>query len=611
MTAPAMSVVIGFRDWGVERLRRSVTSLHDAFGTVGGEIIVSDYGSVDPGESKAVADEAGARWVHTPGDPVWSRSRALNAGFAVAGGELLISTDADMLFAPGTLEVVHAQHLAARGCALFLQCRDLPESVPPALFDDLGTLDWPALDRKGRLRPRWGMGGMMAIDREGFTRLHGFDERLHTYGREDIDFARRARRAGWRTHWVEDPRARMFHMWHPPTITTANASEDGQAAVRRNRYLVDSDLTVSRNLRSPNTPLPSARPLVSIVVLREDGGPVERTVATALAQTVQDVEVLVAHENGTGTPTVAEDARLRCISVPEGRSELVAALDASRGVHVAIVRAGELLPLERTEQMLLALSEGAAGVRGREVRLLADGRPVAGVPTGLQLSHLLMRRDELRTLLAGATADLDRLLARTGLDVRSAAAPVLLTRSEAAADLEQVEELPEQEAAALRALAIDRTTGSGRRLVANPAPPAEVRETLEGRAAASSVHVDGVPLEDSLQLLDPTDADLVRLARTGAHLSLSDSADEGHGPAASGIRRVLEHARRRGVSGPAQISILRDSDSVGEQGPIYTLGDPERSPRLRVDPVGSDRKPRSGLGAPWILAGVRIEEVWS
>ena len=32
MSAPAMSVVIGFRDWGVERLRRSVASLHRALG---------------------------------------------------------------------------------------------------------------------------------------------------------------------------------------------------------------------------------------------------------------------------------------------------------------------------------------------------------------------------------------------------------------------------------------------------------------------------------------------------------------------------------------------------------------------------------------------------
>lgn len=611
MSAPAMSVVIGFRDWGVERLRRSVSSLHRALGATGGEIIISDYGSADPSASRAVAEDSGARWVHTPEDPVWSRSRALNAGFAVADGDLLISTDADMLFAPGALEVVHEQHAAAGRCALFLQCRDLPETVHEETYDDLDNIDWAALERSGRLRPRWGMGGMMAIDREGFTRLHGFDERLHTYGREDIDFARRARRAGWRTHWVEDPRARMFHMWHAPTISAASATDAGREAIRRNRRLVDSDLTVARNLRAASTPLPSARPLVSIVILGADDAPAERTIATSLAQSVRDVEVIVPRRATPSLLTSVADPRMREVAVADGEGILPTALAASRGVHVAVARAGELLPLERTERLLLALAEGAAGVHGREVRLLPKGLTEACAPRDLRLSHLLMRRDEMRALPASDPADLRHALARTGLTMRETAAPVVLTGAGAAPGLEDAEELPDGEAQGLRALALAPGEAPGREVLVDPAPPADVLDALEGRPASAPLLIDGRPLEGPLRILDPTDADLVTLARSGAHLSLREATGEDAPHPTSGVLQVLEHARRVHGEVPLQISIVESEPSSADgTGPVYTVEGAGRHLDLRAVPLTSPRHQIHEAVQPWILVGVEAEEVW-
>lgn len=611
MSAPEMSVVIGFRDWGVERLRRSVSSLHRALGATGGEIIISDYGSADPSASRAVAEDSGARWVHTPGDPVWSRSRALNAGFAVADGDLLISTDADMLFSPGTLEVVHAQHAAAGRCALFLQCRDLPESVPEETFDEPDRIDWAALERSSRLRPRWGMGGMMAIDRDGFTRLHGFDERLHTYGREDIDFARRARRAGWRTHWVDEPLARMFHMWHAPTISAASATDAGREAIRRNRRLVDSDLTVARNLRATSAPLPSARPLVSIVILGADDAPAERTIATALAQTVRDLEVLVARRGSSPLSVPIADSRVRDVPVAESDDILQTALAASHGVHVGVVRAGEILPLERTEQMLLALGEGAAGVHGREVRLLSDDPAVECAPHRLQLSHLLMRRDELRALSASDPADLRLALERTGLAVLETAVPVVVTCSGNGTDLDDGEELSDAEVRGLRMLAIDPGDCPGRELHADPAPPAEVLDALEGHPVSPTVLIDGSPLEGPLRVLHPTDADLVVLARTGARLFLHEAGDEDAAPSAPAVLQVLEHACGERGDGPLQIRILEREETTADTiGPLYTVEHSEQRLVLSVTPLPSNPQPNLGAGRPWLLVGVEAEEVW-
>lgn len=43
-----VSVVIGFRDWGLRRIRLAVESVKASFGRFNGEVIISDYGSMTP-----------------------------------------------------------------------------------------------------------------------------------------------------------------------------------------------------------------------------------------------------------------------------------------------------------------------------------------------------------------------------------------------------------------------------------------------------------------------------------------------------------------------------------------------------------------------------------
>ena len=233
-STPDVSVVIGFKDWGLTRLRLAVTTIMGSFGSLKGEVIVSDYGSAEHAETQVALEDLGARYVYTPTDGVWSRSRALNAGFAQSRGRVLVSTDADMIFAPLSMEVIGEWVLRDPDAALLLQCRDLPSQWSDAEIDAHGA-DWPTLDAVARRRPRWGMGGMIAVSREKFLRLRGYDERMQTYGGEDIDFVTRIRRAGGRLIWVEDPRVRMYHMWHPSTAEVHARSSTDSAAVRANR----------------------------------------------------------------------------------------------------------------------------------------------------------------------------------------------------------------------------------------------------------------------------------------------------------------------------------------------------------------------------------------
>lgn len=354
-----ISVVIGFRDWGLDRLRLAAQSILTSFGRFEGEVLLSDYGSADPRGSEALAAALGTKWVYTPA-PVWSRSRALNAGMAVARGEVLVSTDADMIFSPTSFERICELQDADPDSVRFLQCRDLPPGMDQE-FVAAHPGAWELLEESSRLRHRHGMGGMMAISREGFRRVRGFDERLHTYGGEDIDFAERAKRAGYRWHWVDDPAVRMYHMWHPPSLDQVRRTHEGRAAVAFNRHVLANDPTYIRNVPHWEHELSATAPapLVTVAIVTQGrGSRLQDAVRSVLAQSVQDVEIVVVDEGGDdGTADMLKglgDERIRYVR-PE-RSGLAAArniaVDMSRGEFVAFLDDDVLMPPDRLERHL-------------------------------------------------------------------------------------------------------------------------------------------------------------------------------------------------------------------------------------------------------------------
>ncbi|AQP43479.1 hypothetical protein RPIT_00480 [Tessaracoccus flavus] len=103
-----LSYVIPFKDWGLRRIGLAVESARASLGGIPGEVIVSDYGSEFEGEEldhfRSYLESRGAVYVRTETDGVWSRSRALNAGMAVARGRVLVAADADMVVPPDCLQ---------------------------------------------------------------------------------------------------------------------------------------------------------------------------------------------------------------------------------------------------------------------------------------------------------------------------------------------------------------------------------------------------------------------------------------------------------------------------------------------------------------------------
>lgn len=358
MSPQEVSVVIGFKDWGLSRLVLSVRSILDSDPDRDVEVLVSDYGSRDGGSVEEAALAAGARYVRTDTDGTWSRSRALNAGFAQAVGKTFISTDADMIFRPGTVGHVLDRLSYAPQETIILQCRDLPEGYSHDDID-LDHLDWDHIAGVAKVRPRWGMGGFLAQRREVFEVVRGYDARMHTYGGEDTDYALRVRRAGSRIHWFDHPAAAMFHMWHASSAVAAQLSPEAQAAVEHNRAIHRTDTTYARNTLQRFS---QASPLCTFLIA---GGPgregLEAEIDSILGQTCHDIEILL-HGIGPGPFALPqlEDARVRVVST--STATLSDLMRETKGTFCVIHEPGTFHVPSRLESMLKHATEGMAAV---------------------------------------------------------------------------------------------------------------------------------------------------------------------------------------------------------------------------------------------------------
>lgn len=423
MTRVELSVVVGFKDWGVERLSVSLQSIQSATRNISSEVIVSDYGSANGPALRSLVEGAGAKYEYTQTNGLWSRSRALNAGFAKSNGNLLVSTDADMLFGQRTFEFLLEQAADDPEQAFILQCRDLPEGFGADRFSD-GVIDWELLERVALLRPRWGMGGLMAVNRETFRELRGFDERMEIYGGEDIDFANRVRRSGSRLRWLQDEQARMFHMWHPPSRQEADRTSEGRDAIAFNREIVLHDKSIVRNVPGWLYPLkgPEDAPLVSIVICtRNRASLLVESVYSALAQSVDDIEVIVI-DDGSSDDTERRlaaicDDRIRYFRNP-GRGIPVArnfATTVSRGVYTAVHDDDDIMLPNALAHGLRAIAvdddDAPVGAYGGWINFSNDDGSMRGEPgadfsieglvyKGRVLTHgtLLVRTDVLRSI---------------------------------------------------------------------------------------------------------------------------------------------------------------------------------------------------------------------
>jgi GT2 family glycosyltransferase len=195
-------------------LARCLASLA-ADAATGTEVVVVDNASTDGSADAAAREHGWARLVPSPANVGFARGA--NAGAAAARGDVLVFLNPDAVVEPGAiatlvdaLQATPATGIAGGGLADeagVWQPGTARFGVLPHLLLDTTVGRLPLRRRGAAHVVDWVYGTFMAVRRDTFESLGGFDGAYFLYG-EDLDLCHRARERGWRTIHVPAARAR-------------------------------------------------------------------------------------------------------------------------------------------------------------------------------------------------------------------------------------------------------------------------------------------------------------------------------------------------------------------------------------------------------------------
>jgi GT2 family glycosyltransferase len=231
-----------------DHLYRSLFSLDMQLGVTGQyEVVVTDDGSTD--QTRDVV----ARFARSADFPLkftthkhqgFQLARCRNDGVLATNSPYLLFSDSDCIFPPNHLY----QHLKVRraGTAWSGDCLHLDEKTTKRIDErtiaSRAYQQWVSESEYLRLSRRWFRdrvyqalghpkkpkltGSNIAVWREDFERINGFDERYIGWGCEDDDLADRLRASGVRIASILGT-TQVFHMWHPRDPSQPRKWSDG------------------------------------------------------------------------------------------------------------------------------------------------------------------------------------------------------------------------------------------------------------------------------------------------------------------------------------------------------------------------------------------------
>jgi glycosyltransferase involved in cell wall biosynthesis len=462
-----LSLILPARNWPGDRIEACVRSFLRLKSKSLTEIVVVDFGSDEPIALK-VRDKR-IRVVRVEAER-WSLAEAINVGVIASRNPIVAKTDADIVIAresgPGLDAAVAALQRGDFGLAV-VQAIDLPAGLDagPAL-----TADSASLLSEGRLRPRWGQGGLCLFSVTVWNDIGGFESRFHGWGNEDNDFADRVRRSGRRMRWLNAEATRIFHVWHPPTY----AEKDIVKARAANQQVYNGDKSTLRpirflHIRKSSLPKPNVittpRPLVTVAFASKARPHRERMLGEAIrgfaGQIDNDFEVLIADNGSTDEERQRLKASLARLpralavrvididkpSIPAARNRLT---DEARGRYVCIADDDDIPLRTRLTDHLAPFEKNAAihgthggwidfdevtgvidfntgGTRTLETMLFGRGK-VTAHPASFFRRDAMQAAPYDESIVAGSDLDLAVRMANMGLTVAHTDSYVTLRR---------------------------------------------------------------------------------------------------------------------------------------------------------------------------------------
>ena len=298
-----LSLIIPVRDWPQERIDLCISSFSELGSASLSEILIVDFGSRDPVRKSA---NKLVKLIRVDAE-TWSLGEAINIGVVNARNDVVAKTDADILITKKSLagfdRMAEAVQQQAVGLGL-VQATDLPPELSPV--EAAATIKRGKVTA-GRLRPRWGQGGLVFFSRQAWNSIGGFDSRFTGWGNEDNDFAERLRRAGQRIEWADRDAISIFHIWHPPSYAATGVLSQRL----KNQQIAKTDKSVFRPLKFRNSDFAklaapairqSVAPLVTLAIATTGRPNRNRMISEAIdsfkGQLDNDVEVVIV-DNGS------------------------------------------------------------------------------------------------------------------------------------------------------------------------------------------------------------------------------------------------------------------------------------------------------------------------
>jgi hypothetical protein len=232
-TTPQLSFIIPFR--GTERLAQLQATVRSILAQQGPKVECLVIEQSNRAEVRDALPQ-GVRYMHLPhpqGDGGWRKSWAYNVGARAARAPVLVCHDGDILvpsaYASALLETLDQGYDSVH--------------IQRFLFY-LGPADSLRVQTSGNwagccpedVRHNW-VGGTLAIRRDAYFGIGGFDERFVDWGGEDNEFFSRCVTLRHCRHGFVP----FVHLWHPPQANKSGPGRDAAVVMMNERLAMRPD----------------------------------------------------------------------------------------------------------------------------------------------------------------------------------------------------------------------------------------------------------------------------------------------------------------------------------------------------------------------------------